>query len=396
MRAEYREALRLLNEIIRQAPNVPDPYQLMGQIYEDQADVQKAAEVNLVGCQFGPKDASLWKKTGQMFLELGNEFYLKAQYCFGRAIKLNKNDVEAIADRAHVQALSGKIDKAVLGYEQILRLNPPQPEQFLLRMAEECLREPRMWDKAVQSLSEVLCRCMGALFVAKQIKFLPIKPKADRHVPSKKMEVAYEAASTLCRHLMSLRKYDQAASVIQALHYFIAKLRERQTRFEEETAEQQQLALPLDLVVRFGVCQLYLDKLPSALQCFAALKQRDGNDPEVAGLLEDVATAYMDTGKYFRALEMLRRLDTITSTHTHTHTQTHTHTLSVLSPTARLRVKLKMTRSFLALQQFKGAAATLEQVEADRVEAEEAGVCVCICVCVCVCVFYVEIVSLSV
>jgi len=32
MRAEYREALRLLNEVIRQAPTVPDPYQMMGQV----------------------------------------------------------------------------------------------------------------------------------------------------------------------------------------------------------------------------------------------------------------------------------------------------------------------------------------------------------------------------
>lgn len=48
----------------------------------------QAAEVNLVGCQFGPKDAALWKKTGQMFLELGRPFYLKATYCFGRAVKV--------------------------------------------------------------------------------------------------------------------------------------------------------------------------------------------------------------------------------------------------------------------------------------------------------------------
>lgn len=48
----------------------------------------QAAEINLVGCQFGPKDAALWKKTGQMFLELGRPFFLKAQYCFGRAIKV--------------------------------------------------------------------------------------------------------------------------------------------------------------------------------------------------------------------------------------------------------------------------------------------------------------------
>jgi hypothetical protein len=50
------------------------------------------------------------------------------------------------------------------------------------------------------------------------------------------MEVAYEAASMLCRHLMNprLRRYDQAAAVIQACHQFIDKLRERQTRFHDE------------------------------------------------------------------------------------------------------------------------------------------------------------------
>lgn len=43
MRGETRESLRLLNEITRQAPNVPEPYQLMGTIYEDQGDLQKVS-----------------------------------------------------------------------------------------------------------------------------------------------------------------------------------------------------------------------------------------------------------------------------------------------------------------------------------------------------------------
>lgn len=41
MRAEYGEALRLLNEMVRQAPSVPEPYRLIGQIYEDQRDLKK-------------------------------------------------------------------------------------------------------------------------------------------------------------------------------------------------------------------------------------------------------------------------------------------------------------------------------------------------------------------
>ena len=303
-----------------------------------------------------------------MFLELGPDFYLKAQYCFGRAIKLNRKDVEAIADRAHVQSLWGKIDKAIAGYEAILRLSPQQPEQFLLRLADDCLREARFWEKGMGALSEVLCRVMGALFVQKQIGFLPIRPKAERYVPNRKMEVGYEASSVLVRHLMGLKRYGDAASVVQALHLFIAKLRERQTRFDVESEKQQELALPLDLVVRYGICQLYLDKLASALQCFAALRQMETSGSageegqgEVVELLEEVAKAYMDTGKFFRALEILRRLDGSKST---SGSSSSTTSSSGLSEIARLRVKLQMARSYLALNQFKGAATTLAQIEA--------------------------------
>lgn len=54
--------------------------------------------------------------------------------------QLNSKDVEAIADRAHVWSVWGKPEKAIYGYEQALRLSPPQPEVYLLRLAEECLR----------------------------------------------------------------------------------------------------------------------------------------------------------------------------------------------------------------------------------------------------------------
>jgi hypothetical protein len=44
------------------------------------------------------------------------------------------------------------------------------------------------WEKGLLALGEVLCRTMGALFVAKQIKFLPLRAKAERHVPTKVTE----------------------------------------------------------------------------------------------------------------------------------------------------------------------------------------------------------------
>ena len=50
------------------------------------------------------------------------------------------------------------------------------------------------------------------------------------------LDSAYEAASHLCTHLMSapLFKYDSAAAVIETVHTFVAKLRDKQTRFRDE------------------------------------------------------------------------------------------------------------------------------------------------------------------
>ena len=42
-----------MNEIIRNVPNVPDTYQLLGQIYEDQNDIKKVSTVGLGFCS-GP------------------------------------------------------------------------------------------------------------------------------------------------------------------------------------------------------------------------------------------------------------------------------------------------------------------------------------------------------
>eukprot|EP00952_Eustigmatos_sp_NYUAD-ZCMA_P006048 26140-Eustigmatos_ZCMA.PRE.1 len=63
----------------------------------------------------------------------------------------------------------------------------------------------------------------------------------------------------------------------------------------------------------------------------------------------------MDTGRHFRALDMLRRLDAASD---------------VLTKPTIIRVKLRMVRSYLALSQLKQAATALEQVQKLCDEAE--------------------------
>jgi len=62
----------MLLDIIRQAPNVSDPYHTLGLIYETMNDKKKALEFFMIAAHISPKDAPLWRRLGLMSREVGN------------------------------------------------------------------------------------------------------------------------------------------------------------------------------------------------------------------------------------------------------------------------------------------------------------------------------------
>ena len=49
------QAIRLLGEVVRQAPNVPDPYHTMGMVYEEMGEEEKALQFFLIAAHLTPK-----------------------------------------------------------------------------------------------------------------------------------------------------------------------------------------------------------------------------------------------------------------------------------------------------------------------------------------------------
>jgi tetratricopeptide (TPR) repeat protein len=126
-----RVAVGMLLDIIRQAPNVSDPYHTLGLIYETMNDKKKALEFFMIAAHISPKDAPLWRRLGLMSREVGNPptraparwrlHYShprhsqgnteQAIYCYSKAIRLDPNDCDAIWDRSVIYAEQGKHDK---------------------------------------------------------------------------------------------------------------------------------------------------------------------------------------------------------------------------------------------------------------------------------------------
>ena len=86
----------------------------------------------------------------------------------------------------------------------------------------------------------------------------------------------------------------------------------------------------------------------------------------MVGLLEDVAAAFMDTGRHFRALDTLRRADELALP----------DPLDQETLQQRIRLKLKMARSLVATNQLKAAATKLDEVRGTRRWGHKEATCV--------------------
>jgi tetratricopeptide (TPR) repeat protein len=66
--ADYPEAMRLLHQIIKEAPQSSQPWLQLALIHEELGNVSKAMHTYLVAAHLIVKDAELWRKIGTMSL----------------------------------------------------------------------------------------------------------------------------------------------------------------------------------------------------------------------------------------------------------------------------------------------------------------------------------------
>lgn len=56
------QAVELLKECVRIAPNVPDSYHTLGLLYDAMSDRKKALNFYMIAAHLTPKDSVLWKR----------------------------------------------------------------------------------------------------------------------------------------------------------------------------------------------------------------------------------------------------------------------------------------------------------------------------------------------
>jgi tetratricopeptide (TPR) repeat protein len=119
---DFQQAIRMLEEVVRRAPRVSDPYHTLGLVYEEMDDQKRALECYLIAAYLTGKDVETWKRVATMSRDQG--LLHQAIYCINRALRLAPGDVNAQYTRATVLVELGQLKKGSEAYKALLKLRP--------------------------------------------------------------------------------------------------------------------------------------------------------------------------------------------------------------------------------------------------------------------------------
>lgn len=146
VQGRQKEAIDILNEIIRIEPATRAAWYTLSTIQEELGNMDKAIQLRIVVAHLTKGRADTWKELGAQSRELG--LLEQAAYCYGEAIRCDRTDVEAIWDRASLLRETGKTRQASTWFLKLLKLQPHNPS--ILRELGPLYYELNEVPKAVQ------------------------------------------------------------------------------------------------------------------------------------------------------------------------------------------------------------------------------------------------------
>ncbi|KAH6819727.1 hypothetical protein C2S53_020841, partial [Perilla frutescens var. hirtella] len=261
----FDKAICLLHEVIRLAPNLSDPYQTLGVIYDELCDKKRSMSFNMIAAHLAPKNAFLWKLLLARSRELGDN--KQAFYYLRRAIIADPKDINLQLNCASLYDKRGEYQKAADCYQQISRICPDNIEVLhkLTQLYQKCDQHER----AMNMLEENLKRHMNVARVG--------------------------VVDLLVSVLMENGKYARTLEHI-----------------EQTQQDCTGIEIPLDLITKAGICHVHLGhnekaELPLVLSamadsaCFKVLKQEGASNH--SHLIIDVANSLMSIRHHDSALK---------------------------------------------------------------------------------------------
>ncbi|KAK9283298.1 hypothetical protein L1049_011535 [Liquidambar formosana] len=257
----YKEAICVLNEVVRLAPNLSDPYHTLGLVYNAIGDRKKALNSYMLAAIFSPKDPYLWKLLVTWSIEQGNTG--QAKYCLSKAISADPEDISLRFHHAALYVELGDYQKAAESYVQISQLCPENVEA--LKTGAKLFLKCGQVERSTSILEEYL-----------------------RQHPTEADLSVVDLLAAMC---MENNMHDNALRHIEHAHLVYCSGKD----------------LPLYLTVKAGICHIHLGNMEKAKILFSVLQQESAYDH--TDLITEVADSFMSLEHYDSALNYYLMLE---------------------------------------------------------------------------------------
>ena len=143
---DFPKALKVLTEVIRLSPQSPQPYEVMGLIYEELSnealenndeitahkEATKASTAFMLAASINSSDPNLWYHAGKAQYAVEN--VIEATECFAKALKLDGRNIGYALDLSHLYMDQLKYRSAIKILKRLFKAQP-----YNLEVAEKLL-----------------------------------------------------------------------------------------------------------------------------------------------------------------------------------------------------------------------------------------------------------------
>ncbi|KAM4626310.1 general transcription factor 3C polypeptide 3 [Discoglossus pictus] len=285
-RGEKEEAIIMCMEIIRQAPLAYEPFSTLAMIYEDQGDMEKSLQFELIAAHLNPSDTEEWVRLAEMSLEQDN--IKQAIFCYSKALKYNPTNVRYLWERSSLYEQVGEHKMAMDGYRRILNLLTPADGERFMQLARDMAKsyyETSDVFSAIGIIEEAFSKHQSLVAIE------DVNIAAELYISNKQYDKALEVITQFSE--ITLNKTEYASS-------------EDSTTVAETVACHVPEGVPIDITVKMMVCLIHLNILEAVNPMLTSLMEQ--NPEEMGDLYLDVAEAFLDVGEYNSALPLLSAL----------------------------------------------------------------------------------------
>lgn len=123
MNQKYDELVETCYSIIKEYPDLPDPYNFLYLIYEERGDEKKAADFLLIKTKLSKNnDLTIWMNLVDWYMKIND--LNSVDYCLMRCLKYEPNNEFFLLKKAECLEKLKKFNKSLIYYEKLVEIDP--------------------------------------------------------------------------------------------------------------------------------------------------------------------------------------------------------------------------------------------------------------------------------